>query len=63
LEPLFELVAQGCFFHLQKHEHCRYCDYRGTCGEDPVQKKHLSDLKEAMSGQTDLTDLIERWIS
>jgi ATP-dependent helicase/nuclease subunit B len=63
LEPLFELVAQGFFSHLQKHENCRYCDYRGICGEESVQKKHLADLKSAMPGQTDLTDLIERWIS
>jgi ATP-dependent helicase/nuclease subunit B len=63
LEPLFALIAQGCFFHLQKHDHCRYCDYRGTCGADPVQKKHVAEIKEAMPEQADITELIGRWIN
>ena len=62
LEPLFELVANGCFFPLQKQDQCTYCDYCGACASDPIQKKHMAGVKEAMPEQSRITELMERWI-
>lgn len=62
LEPLFDLVANGCFFPIQKQDQCTYCDYRGACDGDPIQKKHIPGVKEAMPEQAHITEFIERWI-
>ena len=26
LRPLFDLVSEGCFYHIQKEDHCKFCE-------------------------------------
>jgi RecB family exonuclease len=63
LEPLFDLVAQGCFFHLQKEDQCTYCDYRRLCAAEQCLPKHMKDIREAMGDRPKIWDSVERWMS
>ena len=59
LEPLFEMVAQGAFLHVQKglsaapglrmHDHCTFCDFRRVCASERKSERDLADMCDATS--------------
>ena len=63
LEPLFDLLAQGCFFHVQKEDQCTYCDYRRLCAAEQRLPKHMSEIREAMEDRPEIMIHLERWMS
>jgi ATP-dependent helicase/nuclease subunit B len=65
LRPLFELVNQGGFFHIQKEQECTYCGYNRICANERVDNKKMEDIREAMAGEqafTELLDSLNRWM-
>lgn len=48
LRPLFELVANGGFLHIQKERECAYCMYNRICGEERIDYHDLADMREVM---------------
>ena len=44
LEPLFEMVDLGAFFHVQKAEQCRFCDYRQVCASERKTKRDVEEM-------------------
>ena len=65
LRPLFELVAGGGFFHIQKSRECTYCAYNRVCGEEGLDHNALEDIREVM-GEDEafgkLLDSLNRWM-
>ena len=49
LEPLFEMVSQGAFFHVQKGEECTFCDYRKICADERKSRRDLEAMCDATS--------------
>ncbi len=65
LRPLFELVAQGGFLHLQKSHECLYCAYNRVCGDERIDNNALEDLRVAMDDNADfekLLDSLNQWM-
>ena len=62
LEPLFELVSGGGFFHVQKEKQCRYCDYAQVCAPEHRLRRHLDAICSATSELPDLVANLRRWI-
>ncbi len=50
LAPLFDLVEQGAFLHVQKHKACTFCDYNSICARERREKK---DLEETIADEGD----------
>ncbi|MDE0965986.1 MAG: PD-(D/E)XK nuclease family protein [Candidatus Latescibacteria bacterium] len=61
LRPLFELVAQGQFFHLQKEDHCKYCDYHSVCASERVDAKKWKEIEKVMP-DGDEQDRVGGWL-
>ena len=62
LEPLLELLPQGCFFHVLREDPCTYCDYGCVCSEEKPLKK-LDDLQEIAEDKTEILNSLGRWIN
>ena len=65
LRPLFELVGNGGFFHIQKDRECDYCTYNRVCGNERLDAKALADAQETMADNGDfapLLDILNRWL-
>ncbi len=62
LLPLFELVAEGCFFHIQKEDHCKFCEYRRLCGTEGITAKKWQGITEQTGTQGDIEQKIGRWL-
>ena len=63
LAPLFDLAAQGCFFHVQKEDQCTYCDYHRLCATEQRLPKHMPDINAAISHQLDIIHSLNRWMN
>ena len=61
LRPLFELVAEGQFFHLQKEDHCKYCDYHSVCASERVDAKKWKEIEKVMP-DGDEQDRVGGWL-
>ena len=44
LEPLFEMVSEGAFLHLQKADECRFCDFRRICADERKTQRDLEAI-------------------
>ena len=65
LRPLFELVANGGFFHIQKSQECDYCIYNRVCSKERLDANALTDVREEMGDDPDfapLLDSLNRWM-
>ena len=62
LEPLFDLTAQGCFFHVQKEDGCDFCDYSRLCAGEKRLARNLKDIREAPGDNPEILDKLRRWI-
>lgn len=65
LRPLFELVANGGFFHIQKSQECDYCIYNRVCSKERLDANALADARETMGDDPDfapLLDSLNRWM-
>ncbi|MEC7842699.1 MAG: PD-(D/E)XK nuclease family protein [Candidatus Latescibacterota bacterium] len=47
LEPLFEMVSEGAFLHVQKAEECRFCDFRRVCADERKSGRQLEAMCDA----------------
>jgi len=63
LEPLFDLAARGCFFHVIKGDPCLYCDYKRICTSEPCLARNIQEIQEAMADQPEIMENLSRWIS
>ena len=62
LRPVLELAAAGCFFHLQKQEHCEYCPYNSICGGERLTRDQVPEIREALAGQPRIGAMIGAWL-
>ncbi len=62
LAPLFDLAAQGCFFHAQKKDQCTYCDYNRLCAPERILPKDMGEINAAMADRPDILDALNRWM-
>ena len=62
LEPMFEMVSQGGFFHFQKERQCKFCEYGPICAPEHRSRKHLDETCFATSRLPDLMSSLRRWI-
>ncbi|MEX0600291.1 MAG: PD-(D/E)XK nuclease family protein [Rhodothermales bacterium] len=61
LSPLFDLVEQGAFLHIQKHDACTFCDYRSICATERIGKNQVQEATEA-TGDLPFTEPLQRWM-
>ena len=62
LRPVLELAAGGCFFHLQKQEHCEYCPYNSICGGERLTRDQVPEIREALSDRPRIGAMIGAWL-
>lgn len=65
LRPLFQLVANGGFFHIQKERECTYCPYHRLCADERIDAHNLDAIREAMRDDAafaPLLDGLNRWM-
>ena len=65
LRPLFELVSQGGFFHIQKSQECDYCIYNRVCSKERLDANGLAAARETIDDDPDfapLMDSLNRWM-
>ena len=65
LRPLFELVENGGFFHIQKSQECDYCIYNRVCSKERLDANALATARETMGDDPDFTSLLDslnRWM-
>ncbi len=61
LAPLFDLVEQGAFLHVQKRRECTFCDYRSVCAAERKGPRELEDALPASRGAPFVSPL-EAWM-
>ena len=63
LKPLFELVAEGYFFHIQKEDHCKYCEYNRVCATEAITPKEWKEIEKGVGTQGETEEKISRWLN
>jgi ATP-dependent helicase/nuclease subunit B len=63
LQPLFELVADGCFFHIQKEDHCKFCEYSRVCATEGITSKKWKSMAKESGTQGAAEEKISRWLN
>lgn len=65
LQPLFELVADGCFLHVQKKakgDHCTYCEFKRLCASESVTPSKWKKIAESAAAQNPTDEAVSRWL-
>ena len=63
LRPLFSMAAEGCFFHVQKEDNCRYCEFRRVCAAEQRLRRDMGAINEAMADQPRVMELLNGWMN
>ncbi len=63
LRPLFDLVSEGCFYHIQKEDHCKFCEYSRVCAEERIDTKAWDVMQERGGGQGATEEKVGEWIN
>ncbi len=63
LEPILDLAAQGCFYHIQKENQCPFCDYRSLCESERLLPADVDASLGAVADCPDIVALLEHWLN
>ena len=62
LRPLFDMVSEGGFYHIQKQDHCKYCEYRRVCATERIDGKSWKSMREAGDPPGQVDQLVSEWL-
>ena len=62
LEPLFDLVSQGCFFHVQRDDHCTFCDYNGLCAGEQRLASRMKEIEVSEEMKPEIIQSLRKWL-
>ena len=62
LQPLFELVSAGNFLHIQKEDHCTFCEFNRICATESITPKKWEGIEEEIGTQGDTEAKVGRWL-
>jgi ATP-dependent helicase/nuclease subunit B len=60
LEPVFAMLDEGVFPHIQKSDACRYCDYNGICASERRDRNDMDEIRAATDHG--FMDALNRWM-
>jgi len=63
LSPLFDLVSQGCFFHVQRDDSCAYCDYNGLCAGEQRLASRMKEIEASEGIAPEIIQSLRKWLS
>ena len=61
LRPLFQLIEQGTFPHIQKESQCKYCEFNRVCGTEGVGPKRWKEMA-GECGDRAMAERIGSWL-
>ena len=65
LQPLFQLVADGHFLHVQKKaqgDHCTYCEFHRLCASESVTPSKWKKIVPEAAAQSAADQAVSRWL-
>ena len=62
LRPLFELVAEGYFLHIQQEDHCKFCEYARVCAAEGITPKVWKEIEDEVGSQGNTGERVARWL-
>jgi RecB family exonuclease len=65
LQPLFQLVADGHFLHVQKKaqgDHCAYCEFHRLCAGESVTPSKWKKVGPDVASQSAAAGAVSRWL-